>query len=282
MFFLNLPPMKNIFLFLLTLCAFSLLVLAGCNVPFSDEDPVVVSVGESKLRQSAVYRLVPEWDYLSDREKLTFLEHWIDEETIYQEAIAKGFWKDPALQEQIKRTERKLTVDYYLQTFADTMMLGDTEKLDYYHAHPEFFVRGRNLLTGSILYFKDWQMAEMYYKGHKKLTYETYAANSWMVKRIENFDTVAVSPDSCLLPSFTDVEFGKLSQVKLCGGQLKAVVVLSRLDSADVLPYAEVAEDVAARAWVEHQKTVLSRLKKEWKKARPIFSQMNVFSEKEK
>ena len=257
-------------------------VMAGCNSPFSEEDPVVVSVGETKLRQSAVYRLVPEWDYLSDREKLTFLEHWIDEETIYQEAMAKGFWKDSTLQEQIRRTERKLTVDYYLQTFADTMMLGDTEKLDYYHAHPEFFVRGRNLLTGSILYFKDWQMAEMYYKGHRKLTYETYAANSWMVKRIENFDTVAVSPDSCILPSFTDVEFGKLSQVKLCGGQLKAVVVLSRLDSADVLPYAEVAEDVAARAWVEHQKTVLSRLKKEWKKVRPIFSQMNVFSEKEK
>ncbi len=257
-------------------------VMAGCNSPFSEEDPVVVSVGETKLRQSAVYRLVPEWDYLSDREKLTFLEHWIDEETIYQEAMAKGFWKDSTLQEQIRRTERKLTVDYYLQTFADTMMLGDTEKLDYYHAHPEFFVRGRNLLTGSILYFKDWQMAEMYYKGHRKLTYETYAANSWMVKRIENFDTVAVSPDSCILPSFTDVEFGKLSQVKLCGGQLKAVVVLSRLDSADVLPYAEVAEDVAARAWVEHQKTVLSRLKKEWKKVRPIFSQMNVFGEKDK
>jgi hypothetical protein len=49
-----------------------------------------------------------------------------------------------------------------------------------------------------------------------------------------------------------------------------------------VLPYAEVAEDVAARAWVEHQKAVFARLKKEWKKARPIFSQMNVFSEKEK
>jgi hypothetical protein len=274
--------MKYLTRFLSVVSLAFLSVIAGCNSPFSEDDPVVVSVGESKLRQSAVYRLVPEWDYLSDREKLTFLEHWIDEETIYQEALAKGFWKDPALQEQIKRTERKLTVDYYLQTFADTMMLGDTEKLDYYHAHPEFFVRGRNLLTGSILYFKDWQMAEMYYKGHRKLTYETYAANSWMVKRIENFDTVAVSPDSCILPSFTDVEFGKLSQVKLCGGQLKAVVVLSRLDSADVLPYVEVAEDVAARAWVEHQKTVLSRLKKEWKKARPIFSQMNVFSEKEK
>ena len=162
--------MNYLFRSLLTLCACSFICLTGCDVPFSKEDPVVVSVGESKLRESEVYRLVPEWDYMTDREKLTFLEHWIDEETIYQEAIAKGFWKDPALQEQIKRTERKITVDFYLQTFADTMMVGDAEKLDYYHAHPEFFVRGRNLVTGAILYFKDWQMADMYYKSHKKLT----------------------------------------------------------------------------------------------------------------
>ena len=274
--------MNYLFRSLLTLCACSFICLTGCDVPFSKEDPVVVSVGESKLRESEVYRLVPEWDYMTDREKLTFLEHWIDEETIYQEAIAKGFWKDPALQEQIKRTERKITVDFYLQTFADTMMVGDAEKLDYYHAHPEFFVRGRNLVTGAILYFKDWQMADMYYKSHKKLTYETYPAANWMVQRIETFDTVSVSPDSCMIPSLADAELGTLSTIKVCGGAIKMAVVVSRLDSADVLPYAEVAEDVAARAWVEHQKTVLSRLKKEWKKARPIFSQMNVFSEKEK
>ena len=48
----------------------------------------MVSVGETKLRQAELYRLVPEWDYMTDREKLTFLEHWIDEETIYQEAMA--------------------------------------------------------------------------------------------------------------------------------------------------------------------------------------------------
>ena len=85
-----------------------------------------------------------------------------------------------------------------------------------------------------------------------------------------------------MIPSIKDVELGKLSPMKYCGGALKMAVVVSRLDSADVLPYAEVAEDVAARTWVEHQKSVLSRLKKEWKNARPIFSQMNVFSEKDK
>ena len=60
-------------------------------------------MGESKLRESEVYRLVPEWDYMTDREKLTFLEHWIDEETIYQEAVANGMLKDEDLQAQIRR-----------------------------------------------------------------------------------------------------------------------------------------------------------------------------------
>jgi len=244
---------------------------------------VVVSVGESKLRESEIYRVAPQWDSWTDREKLTFLEHWIDEETIYQEAVANGILKDETLQEQLKRTERKMTVDYFLQNFADTMMVGDAEKLDYYHAHPEFFLRGRTMIKGAILYFKDWQNADQYYKGHKKQVYDSLPApQHWLVKRVEYFDSATVTPDSCLIPSIKDVELGKLSVMKYCGGALKMAVVVSRLDSADVLPYAEVAEDVAARAWVEHQKEVLSRLKKEWKKARPIFSQMNVFSEKDK
>ena len=273
--------MSFIFRFFALFCV--CLTFFACDVPFGKDDPVVVSVGESKLRESEIYRVAPQWDSWTDREKLTFLEHWIDEETIYQEAVANGILKDETLQEQLKRTERKMTVDYFLQNFADTMMVGDAEKLDYYHAHPEFFLRGRTMIKGAILYFKDWQNADQYYKGHKKLVYDTLPApQHWLVKRVEYFDSATVTPDSCLIPSIKDVELGKLSVMKYCGGALKMAVVVSRLDSADVLPYAEVAEDVASRAWVEHQKSVLSRLKKEWKKARPIFSQMNVFSEKDK
>ena len=268
--------------FLLTLCACSLVVLTGCEVPFTKDDPVVVSVGEAKLRESEIRRVAPEWDSWTDREKLTFLEHWIDEETIYQEAVANGMLKDEDLQAQIRRTERKMTVDHFLQSFADTMMVGDAEKLDFYQAHPELFLRGQTMAKGAILYFRDWQSADQYYRGRKKIIYDSLPAEHWLVKKIETFDSVTVSPDSCMIPSIKDATLGQLSVMKVCGGALKMAVVVSRLDSADVLPYAEVAEDVAARAWVEHQKTVLSRLKKEWKKARPIFSQMNVFSEKEK
>ena len=79
--------MNFIFRFLLTLCACSLVVLTGCDVPFAKEDPVVVSVGEAKLRESEIRRVAPEWDSWTDREKLTFLEHWIDEETIDRKVL---------------------------------------------------------------------------------------------------------------------------------------------------------------------------------------------------
>lgn len=259
------------------------LTLAACDLPFSlgKNDSVIVSVGESKLQDSDVRRMAPDWDSWDNRQKLSFLEHWINEETIYQEALANNVLEDTVLQYQIEKTVRKIVVDHFLQTFADTMMVGDGERLDYYTNHQDLFLRGKTTISGFLIYFKDWQSADTYYKGHKNTVYDSVPGPHYLVKKYETFDSVAVTPDSCTIPSLDSVSVGSLTRMKYCGGSLKMAVVLSRLDSADVLPYAEVANDVADRAWVEHQKVVMDRLKKEWKKARPIFSQMNVFSGKE-
>ena len=119
------------------LCALTLLLLAACDFSFSKfsfgkDDPVIVSVGSTKLTQSMVRKLVPQWDSLDDRGKLAFLEHWMDEEVIYQEAMDAKILNDSVLNSQIESTVRKMVVDYFLQTFADTMMVGDAEKLNYY------------------------------------------------------------------------------------------------------------------------------------------------------
>lgn len=264
-------------------CATGLIALAlcACDLPFGKNDAVVVSVGEKKLMESDIRQMAPEWDSWDNRQKLSFLEHWINEETIYQEAVANKVLDDSLLQRQIESTVRKLVVDHFLQSFADTMMVGDAERLDYYTNHSDSFLRGKTTISGALIYFKDWQAADLYYKGHKNMVYDSMPNPHYLVKKIEAFDSVAVTPDSCTIPSLNDVAIGKLTPMKYCGGTLKMAVVLSRLDSADVLPYAEVADDVADRAWVEHQKMVMDRLKKEWKKARPIFSQMQVFSDKE-
>ena len=263
----------------------SLMTLVACDLPFElpfgKEDPVVVSVGSEKLHLSKIQKNAPEWNSWSDQERLAYLERWIDEETIYQEAIESGIKDDSALNAQIEMTVRKMIVDRFLQSFADTMIVGDGEKLDYYHAHQDMFLRGKTMVSGAMIYFKDWQAADLYYKGHRELKYDSVPAQHYLMKKLEAFDSLTVSPDSCMIPDINAVTIGKLSPMRVCGGALKMVVVTSRLDSADVLPYEEVAEDVAPLAWMEHRNRVMENLKKEWKTARPIFSKTDVFQGKD-
>ena len=264
----------------LTFCVVAL--LAACEGPFGGDDPVVVSVGSSKLHLSEIRKQVPEWDSWDDQQRLKFLENWIDEETLYQEAVENGTDRDPALAMQIEQTVRKIVVDHLLQSFADTMVVGDAEKIDFYHAHPELFLRGKTSISGALIFFRDWQSGDQYYRGHKNLKYDSLPGPHYLVKKIEPFESVTETPDSCMIENIAEVEVGTLSKMKYCGGALKIAVVTSRLDSADVLPYEAVAEDVAMRAWLVHRTQVMDRLKKEWKMERPIFSKTDVFSEKDK
>lgn len=276
--FAKLGSMKFLMLFL---CICGLIAFVACNMPFGKEDPVVVSVGSAKLHLSEIQKLAPEWDSWNNQERLKFLENWIDEETMYQEAVENGTDKDPVLSMQIEQAVRKMVVDQFLENFADTMVVSDAEKIDYYHAHQDKFLRGKTYVFGAFIFFKDWASADQYYRGHKNLKYDSLPSEHYLIKRIETFDSATVSPDSCLIPDIYEVEVGKLSPMKVCGGALKMAVVTARLDSADVLPFEAVAEDVATQAWLEHRAKVMDKLKKEWKTERPIFSQTDVFSKKD-
>ena len=262
--------------------ALVLLAVAACDLMREKNDPVVVSVGDSKLYLSDIHKQAPQWDSWTDRERLAFLERWIDEETMFQEAQQRGIDQDPVLSMQIEQTVRKMVVDRLMQSFEDTMVVSDAERIDYYNAHKEEYLRGKTLLSGAQMFFKDWTSADTYYKGHKSLDYDSLPAAHYLIKKIEPFDSLAESPDSCMIADIREVTVGKLSPMKVCSGALKMVVVTQKLDSADVLPYDEVAETVATQAWLEHRKSVRERLKKEWKMSRPIFSQTDVFSKKDK
>ncbi|MCQ2097547.1 MAG: hypothetical protein MJY87_06340 [Fibrobacter sp.] len=262
--------------------ALTIALFAACDFPFGKEDPVVISVGDKKLRESELYLLYPNWDNMSDEAKLSFVERWINEETIYQEAEAQGLLEDSLLKAQIEIATRKIVVDYFIQGYIDSMMVSDAEKLEFYKNHQDLYVRGKTMASGAILSFREWGNANDYYNYNKSKSFVAPPPESWLIKKIDRFDSVSVTPDSCIIPSLTEAALGKITPMKVCGGALKIAVVTSRLDSADILPYAEVVEDVGERAWVEHQKTVMDRLKNQWKSSKPIFSKIKVFSEKDK
>lgn len=258
--------------------AFCLVFLAACKT----KDPVIVTVGDSKLHQSEIYTYAPDWDSWGDNERILFLQRWIDEELIYQQAVKNGILKDTALVRVLERTKRKIVADYYMQTFLDTMLVSDGEKIDFYHKNQNLYLNGKTSVSGAILSFADWKSAVLYYKEFKNTKFESIPPNHRLIKRMREFDGVDKTPDPCMIPSIRRAVVGRISPMKVCDGAAKIAVVTSRLDSADARPLDEVIEDVSMQAWVEHQNVVLKRLKDEWKTGIPIITKMNVLSEKEK
>ena len=250
----------------------------GCE----SEDPVIVTVGDSKLHQSEIYTYAPDWDRWGDNERILFLQHWIEEELVYQQAVKNGALKDSALVRMLERTKRKIVADYYMQTFLDTMMVSDGEKIDFYHKNKNLFLNGKTSVSGAILSFVDWKSAVLYYKEFKNTKFESIPPNHRLIKRMREFDGVDKTPDPCMIPSIHRAIVGRITPMKVCDGAAKIAVVTSRLDSADARPLDEVIEEVSTHAWVEHQNVVLKRLKDEWKTGIPIITKMDVRSEKEK
>jgi hypothetical protein len=258
--------------------AFCLALLSACKT----KDPVIVTVGDSKLHQSEIYTYAPDWDSWGDNERILFLQRWIDEELIYQQAVKNGILKDTTLIRALERTKRKIVADYYMQTFLDTMLVSDGEKIDFYHKNKNLYLNGKTSVSGAILSFADWKSAVIYYKEFKNTKFESIPPNHRLIKRMREFDGVDKTPDPCMIPSIRRAVVGRISPMKVCDGAAKIAVVTSRLDSADARPLDEVIEDVSMQAWVEHQNVVLKRLKDEWKTGIPIITKMNVLSEKEK
>jgi hypothetical protein len=273
--FAKFVAMKSLIRILLVL---SLAMMAGCKT----KDPVVVTVGDSKLHQSELYTYAPDWDSWGDRERILFLQRWIDEELVYQQAVKNGALQDSVLIRMIERTKRKIIADYFMQTYLDTMIVSDVEKIDFYHKNQNLYLNGKTSVSGAILTFADWKSAVLYYKEFKNTKFESIPPNHRLVKRMREFDGVDVTPDPCMIPSIRRAVVGRITPMKVCDGAAKIAVVTNRLDSADARPLDEVIEDVSMHAWVEHQNTVVKRLKDEWKTGIPIITKMNVFSEKER
>ena len=100
--------------FLMLFCALSLL---GCK----SSDPVLASVGKKDLKLSDARFINPVWDYLPDSSRLRFVEDWVSEVVLYEEAVAHGVDQDPATKRILDLSRRKIIVDRLEMKLLDTL-----------------------------------------------------------------------------------------------------------------------------------------------------------------
>ncbi|HHX14764.1 MAG TPA: hypothetical protein GX724_01215 [Fibrobacter sp.] len=263
--------MKFLFLFL------SFLALSGCDFPWSNKDPVIVTVGDVKLKTSDLRAKVAGWDTLSNREQIVWVESWIDEEVLYQEALNHGIQREKRIRELLYLTERKIVVESFIARMTDSLSVDAKDARLFYDAHPEHFLYNKWLWSGFIVSYTDWKWASNYYKSKGEKIFNSLPDADFRLKNRQSFDSLAETPDSCLSEDLRELPIGTLSSPKLCGGLLKSIVITHRQDSAAVIPFEQVKAQAEDFAQLQKQRDLLSSLKTDLKKKRPIFSNPKLF-----
>ncbi len=258
---------------------FTVFALFGCDFSWFTKDPVVVTVGDVKLKESDLRGKVDGWDTLSNREKIAWVEAWINEEVLYQEALNQGIHKEKDIKERLYLIERKIVVEALISKLRDSSTMDVNEAKRYYEAHQESFVYDKWLWSGFILSYTDWKLASNYFKGKKETVFDKIPNEDYRLKKRIAFDSVPETPDSCLAADLRELPLRVLSSPILCDGALKSIVITSRQDSGAVIPFEQIKDQALILAQLKKQRDALDSIIIELKKKRPIFSNPQLFSD---
>lgn len=114
----------------------SFLVLLACRG--SEEKNVVARVGKSELTLQEVLDRTLGSDSPSARSQAErYIQHWVESELLYQEALRRGVDKEPPVRLAIKEMTRDYVTTALVDNLADALTVSDTEVERYYQDQPE-------------------------------------------------------------------------------------------------------------------------------------------------
>ncbi len=249
---------------LFTFCLFA------CKDLGEASDPTLARVENSELRRSELLA-GGQWDSLSMEERTERVENWISRESVYEQALAEGVADSPEVKALVEDAKKKIVLGAYLARVTDTIKTTDAEVAAYYAEHPERFLRTENVYDIAVVTYESGTTAWKYYAPMTKRTITEKPAKSWLLRNVETFDSVTALPADCPRVDLKTLEVGKITRPASCGKSLKSLIVLSRLDSGAVLPFADVAEQAQMLAASAKRKAFVESFRNSIKKKQAIF-----------
>ena len=256
------------------LLVFCTLFFLGCDF-LEEKGSMLVQVGESRLTLHSVREKVPNWDSLSVEQQSNFLKAWVDEELLYQAALQMKFHKRTDVAETIKHARRKIMIDYLVSDLTDSLIVSEKEAKDFYEEYPEKFLYGKHRFSIAILSYPNWKLGDLYFRGKKNTRFDRAPSADYRVRKIESFEMVTESPDSCLVEDLRSLQLGVLTNFKVCGNALKSVVLYAKEDSAATRPFENVKEEAAVLLRLEKRKQLMEKFRAEQKKKIAVFADWN-------
>lgn len=116
-------------------------LLSGCSPSLENDQSVVVRVGEATLSQedTHTWELTPQNEYTN---KQQMVSQWINQEVLFQAAVAHGYDRDKTLLQAVSDYRRELIGKAYLQSLLQRRIGVSSDDIKaYYQAHRGSFTR---------------------------------------------------------------------------------------------------------------------------------------------
>jgi len=123
------------------------LFFGSCGNP-KKQTPIVARVGSEVLTIEKVKQAIP-LEYtsaISEAQVRDFIQRWIDNQILYQEALRRRIHLLPKIKRQLEEIQKELIVAYYLEsTINNKINPNDSEIQEYYRIHRDEFIRPEEL-----------------------------------------------------------------------------------------------------------------------------------------
>jgi hypothetical protein len=241
---------------------------------------VVAEVGESQLTLDDLRTMSIPGDTLTRSEWTARVGYWVNQEVLYREALARGYDKTPKVRALLQSAERKILADQ-IRLSLDSLLGDVTEAnaIDFYDSHKNDFLRER----------VQWRMAKVEFPS---MRVARDFVDAWNPKRapamllgrpgtlpkdaLLQIEAMERSGDGCFAGTLSLDAQNRFSRPQVCDGKVFSFMVIDRLDSGALLPYAEVKDAVRQMVREERRTRMMDTLLTDAKNRFPVYSNIEV------
>jgi parvulin-like peptidyl-prolyl isomerase len=129
------------------------------------ESPILARVGEAELSFEQVKSTLGSDTSYTPNEIESYISRWVDNELLYQAALAEGIGSLPEIQEELRSVRRALIVNYFLdKELGNLAEIPETKLLNYYEQNKEEFIRKNDEYRYFFVVCKDRTFAQQILK----------------------------------------------------------------------------------------------------------------------
>ena len=237
----------------------AVLVLFGCQ---KTEVPktVLAQVDQSRLTLEELRETFPlEYEKVLSREQyLDFIQRWIDDEAVFQEALKRKLDQDPAIRKKLDRLRRKVLIEELLaREVGDEEFEPDEGSMTrYYEMHKDEFRRKEPEFSYAAIRLGSLKEALAVRAQTKNEDFLVLAArhSSEPAEEIPVFPFRKPSEiPACIFEALSEAKPGWISTPISCQDGVYIVKLLETLEAGSLFPFAEARPIISGQLAMGHK-----------------------------